>query len=163
MFYRIMDRNHCSFSTVPWGSISFSTGISAVVCTLYPFQGWWHGPSSLGSSGITRNGDSGLWLKIFTSVMCPGLAASFSQVMNELLVSVFGEQAFLFFLPTHLYSHFLWVKLLPEVELGILRLGLWIKKFWLVKKNFPLSKLLKKMVIWGCDPVEAEGVQSNGW
>ena len=28
------------------------------VCIRFPFQGWWHSPSSLGSSGITRNGDS---------------------------------------------------------------------------------------------------------
>ena len=68
-----------------------------------------------------------------------------------------------FFLPTHFYSHFLSVKLLPKVEMAILRLGLWKQKFWLVKKNFPLSKLLEKMVIWGCDPVEAESIQSNGW
>ena len=98
------------------------------VCIRFPFQGWWHSPSSLGSSGITRNGDSRPWLKIFTSLMRPGLAASFSQVMNELLVRVFGEQAFLFFLPTQFYSHCIWVKLLPEIELGILRLGLWKKK-----------------------------------
>lgn len=34
---------------------------------------------------------------------------------------------FIFFLPTHLYSHFLPVKLLPDVESSVLRLGLWEK------------------------------------
>ena len=61
----------------------------------------------------------------------------------------------LFTLPLSETSAWGWIGYFKTWSLG--------KKFWLVKKNFPLSKLLKKMVIWGCDPVEAKGVQSNGW
>lgn len=48
---------------------------------------------------------------------------------------------FPFLSPAHLYSHFLWVKFLPEVELGILRLDLWGKKKVLIgKEELPVEQ-----------------------
>lgn len=165
-FHRTVDRNRCSFWLLPEGAFPPALEFLQFVCIRFPFQGWWHGPSRHWGVPASLK----WWLRAVTQKyllphVCPG-HANFSQVMNELLVSEFRRAGFPFLSPHPPYS------LSSELNF-CLRLN-WVfknsslkkkkkKKFWLVKTYFPLSKLLKEMVIWGCEPVEAGGIQSSVW
>lgn len=154
-----MSRNLCSSVTVARGSISSSTGMSAVACVWVALKVGGTVQAASGVPALLEMVTSGLWLKIFTSVMA--LNSCQFQPGHEWTSCLCLESRLPFPPPPAiLYLHFLWVICLLW-ESSILRLGLWKKKFRLVKKNFLLSRLLEKIVIWGYDAVEAAGIQNN--